>query len=144
MITSSKYTFNKIHRQNTHLLTAIHYVRNKIFNGKNLFFAISQWILCHVRLSFFRLRVVITVQLYSTQSTLRFCTCSNRAYRILEVCERFWIRTDFFYEVRWSEGQRYTRATSCDCLFPSLLLLRNKNLRSFSILMSPSGMLWCC
>ena len=26
-------------KQNTHLLTAISYVRNKIFNGKNHFFA---------------------------------------------------------------------------------------------------------
>ena len=104
MITSSKYTFNKIHKQNTHLLTAINYVRNKIFNSKNRFFVNSPWISCHVRLSFFRLMVVITAQLYSTQSTFRFCTCSNPAYRILEVCEHFWIRADYFYKARWSEG----------------------------------------
>ena len=104
MITSSKYIFNKIHKQNTHLLTAINYVRNKIFNSKNRFFANSPWILCHVRLSFFPFNSCHNCTTLFNTVDIQVLYMFKSAYRILEVCEHFWIRTDYFFEVRWSEG----------------------------------------
>ena len=75
----------------------------QIYRDYHVIFFIYISILCHVRLSFFRLMVVVTGQIHSAQSTLRICTCSNPAYRMLEVCKGFWIRTDFCYEVRNTE-----------------------------------------
>ena len=104
MITSSKFTFNKIHKRNTHLLTAINYVRDKIFNGKNRLFVNSPWILCHVKLSFFPFNGCHNCTTLFNTVYAQVLYMFKSAYRILEVCEHFWIRTDYFFEVRWSEG----------------------------------------